>query len=89
MGKKNKVLLDELKEKFFNGCKKNNHSIEKVQKIWSDWESFAAYAFNKSHSTCYSVLAFYTAYLKAHYPSEFMSSVLTHHINDIKKLGFI
>ena len=88
MGKKNKVLLDELKEKFFNGCKKNNHSIEKVQKIWSDWESFAAYAFNKSHSTCYSVLAFYTAYLKAHYPSEFMSSVLTHHINDIKKLGF-
>ena len=88
MGKKNKVLLDQLKEKFFIGCEKNNHPIEKIQKVWSDWESFAAYAFNKSHSTCYSVLAFQTAYLKAHYPSEFMASVLTHHINDIKKLGF-
>ena len=88
MGKKNKDLLEQLKEKFFEGCKNNNHSIDVVGKIWSDWESFAAYAFNKSHSTCYSVLAFQTAYFKAHYPSEFMASVLTHHINDIKKLGF-
>jgi len=88
MGKKNKILLDQLKEKFFKGCQTNNHSIDIVKKIWSDWESFAAYAFNKSHSTCYSVLAFQTAYLKAHYPSEFMASVLTNHINDIKKLGF-
>ena len=88
MGKKNKILLDQLKTKFIEGCKKNGHKTEIVNKIWTDWESFAAYAFNKSHSTCYSVLAFQTAYLKANYPSEYMASVLTHNLNDITKLSF-
>ena len=88
MGKKNKVLLDQLKTKFIDGCQKNGHKKNKIDKIWSDWEAFAAYAFNKSHSTCYSVLAFQTAYLKSNYPSEFMASVLTHNLNDISKLSF-
>lgn len=88
MGKKNKVLLDQLKTKFFNGCQKNGHKKDIINKIWTDWESFAAYAFNKSHSTCYSVLAFQTAYLKANFPSEYMASVLTHNLNDISKLAF-
>ena len=88
MGKKNKVLLDQLKTKFFEGCQKNGHKNDIINKIWTDWESFAAYAFNKSHSTCYSVLAFQTAYLKANYPSEYMASVLTHNLNDISKLSF-
>jgi len=88
MGKKNKVLLDQLKTKFFEGCEKNGHKKDVINKIWTDWESFAAYAFNKSHSTCYSVLAFQTAYLKANFPSEYMASVLTHNLNDISKLSF-
>ena len=88
MGKKNKVLLDQLKTKFFEGCQQNGHKQDVVNKIWTDWESFAAYAFNKSHSTCYSVLAFQTAYLKANFPSEYMASVLTHNLNDISKLSF-
>ena len=88
MGKKNKILLDQLKTKFFEGCQKNGHKKETIIKIWTDWEAFAAYAFNKSHSTCYSVLAFQTAYLKANFPSEYMASVLTHNLNDISKLSF-
>lgn len=88
MGKKIKALLDKLKPKFVAGCDKNNIPSDKAEKIWGDWEKFAAYAFNKSHSTCYSVVAFQTAYLKAHYPAEYMSSVLTHNMNDIKKVTF-
>ncbi len=88
MGKKIKALLDKLKPKFVEGCNKNNIAPEKAEKIWTDWEKFAAYAFNKSHSTCYSVVAFQTAYLKAHYPAEYMASVLTHNMSDIKKVTF-
>jgi len=88
MGKKIKALLDKLKPKFVSGCDANNIPSEKAEKIWGDWEKFAAYAFNKSHSTCYSVVAFQTAYLKAHYPAEYMASVLTHNMNDIKKVTF-
>ena len=88
MGKKKKEILDELKPKFFSGCEERGISIEKAEKVWKDWEAFAAYAFNKSHSTCYSVVAFHTAYLKANYPAEYMASVLTHNMNDIKKVTF-
>lgn len=88
MGKKKKSILDELKPKFFSGCEERGISEEKANKIWTDWEAFAAYAFNKSHSTCYSVVAFHTAYLKANYPAEYMASVLTHNMNDIKKVTF-
>lgn len=88
MGKKIKALLDELKPKFIEGCKNNGHPEDKAEKIWKDWEAFAAYAFNKSHSTCYSVVAFQTAYLKAHYPAEYMAAVLTNNMSDIKKVTF-
>lgn len=88
MGKKKKEILDELKPKFLGGCESNGISNEIAEKIWKDWEAFAAYAFNKSHSTCYSVVAFHTAYLKANYPAEYMASVLTHNMSDIKKVTF-
>ncbi len=88
MGKKKKEILDELKPKFLSGCEERGHSAEIADKIWKDWEAFAAYAFNKSHSTCYSVIAYQTAYLKAHYPAEYMAAVLTHNMNDIKKVTF-
>jgi DNA polymerase-3 subunit alpha len=88
MGKKNRKLIDEMFPKFLEGCLANNHPEDMVKKIWSDWESFASYAFNKSHSTCYAFLAFQTAYLKAHYPSEFLASVLSHNKNDISKINF-
>lgn len=88
MGKKQKSVLDEMKEKFFQGGKNNNLPEDKLNKIWMDWESFAQYAFNKSHSTCYAFVAFQTAYLKAHYPAEFMAAVLTHSLNDIDKITF-
>ena len=86
MGKKKKDILDGLKAEFFQGCEKNKHNLQKIEKIWKDWEAFASYAFNKSHSTCYSYISFQTAYLKAHYPEEFMASLLTHHMNDLSKL---
>ena len=86
MGKKKKNILDGLKEEFFQGCSDRNHDLKKVEKIWKDWEAFASYAFNKSHSTCYSFISFQTAYLKAHYPKEFMASLLTHHMSDLSKL---
>lgn len=76
MGKKQKSVLDKMKERFVQGAKAKGHPEDKLNKIWTDWEAFAQYAFNKSHSTCYAVLAFQTAYLKAHYPEEFMASVL-------------
>lgn len=88
MGKKQKSVLDKMKSKFLEGCKANGHPAEKCEKIWSDWEAFAEYAFNKSHSTCYSVVAYQTAYLKAHYPAEYMAAVLTHSRDNIDKITF-
>ena len=88
MGKKIFALLEELKPKFIEGGKKNNHPEEKLEKVWKDWEKFAAYAFNKSHSTCYAYIAYQTAYLKAHYPAEYMASVLSNNMNDIKQITF-
>ncbi len=78
MGKKKKEELDKMKAKFLAGGKENGHPKDKLEKIWTDWEAFASYAFNKSHATCYAVVAFQTAYLKAHYPSEYMSAVLNY-----------
>ena len=86
MGKKIKSVIDELKPKFVNGCKENGYDETIVEKIWSDWEKFASYAFNKSHSTCYALIAYQTAYLKAHYPAELMASLLTNHMRDIKDI---
>ena len=87
MGKKQRSVLDKMKEQFIEGAKKNNHSVNKLEKIWTDWESFAQYAFNKSHSTCYALVAYQTAYLKAHYPSEYMAAVLNH-AGSIEKITF-
>jgi DNA polymerase-3 subunit alpha len=78
MGKKDRGTLDKMKGKFIDNCKANGHDEAVAEKVWKDWEAFASYAFNKSHSTCYAYIAFQTAYIKAHYPSEFMSSVLNH-----------
>jgi DNA polymerase-3 subunit alpha len=78
MGKKDRKALDELKEAFMKGALEKNHPKDKLEKIWTDWESFAEYAFNKSHSTCYTFVSYQTAYLKAHYPGEFMSAVLNY-----------
>ena len=88
MGKKIFALLQKLKPKFLDGCKERGHDTDIAEKIWGDWEAFAAYAFNKSHSTCYALIAFQTAYLKAHYPAEYMAAYLTHNMNDIKKVTF-
>lgn len=88
MGKKIRAKLDELKPLFIEGAVKNGHPEDKLEKIWTDWEAFASYAFNKSHSTCYAFVAFQTAYLKAHYPAEYMAAVLTHNMSDIKKVSF-
>ncbi len=88
MGKKKKKLIDELFPKFMAGCEKNGHDKGTCEKIWKDWEAFASYAFNKSHSTCYAFVAFQTAYLKAHYPNAFMASVLNHNKSDISKINF-
>jgi DNA polymerase-3 subunit alpha len=78
MGKKDRATLDKMKGKFIENCKTNGHDSVAAEKVWKDWEAFASYAFNKSHSTCYAYIGFQTAYLKAHYPSEFMASVLNH-----------
>jgi DNA polymerase III subunit alpha len=88
MGKKIFALLEKLKPKFLEGGKERGHDVEKLEKVWRDWEAFAAYAFNKSHSTCYSVVAYHTAYLKAYYPAEYMASVLTHNQSNIEKVTF-
>ena len=88
MGKKKKKVIDMLYPKFIEGGTSNGHAEETLNKVWKDWEAFASYAFNKSHSTCYAFVAFQTAYLKAHYPAEFMASVLTHNKNDISKITF-
>ncbi|MCE3225978.1 MAG: polymerase subunit alpha [Bacteroidetes bacterium] len=78
MGKKDKKTLDKLKPLFIENATKNGHDATVLEKVWKDWEAFASYAFNKSHSTCYAYVAFQTAYLKAHYPSEYMASTLNH-----------
>jgi DNA polymerase-3 subunit alpha len=88
MGKKLKDVLAKLKPKFINQAKDNGHDEEKLEKIWKDWEAFASYAFNKSHSTCYAFVAYQTAYLKAHYPAEYMAAVLSNNMSDIKKVSF-
>ena len=88
MGKKRKKVIDALYPKFVAGCEANGHPRKVVDKIWKDWEAFASYAFNKSHSTCYAFVAFQTAYLKANYPAQFMAAVLTHNSSDITKVEF-
>ncbi|MES2882574.1 MAG: DNA polymerase III subunit alpha, partial [Bacteroidota bacterium] len=87
MGKKDRKTLDKMKSKFIEGAKQKNHPKEKLEKIWTDWEAFAQYAFNKSHSTCYAFVAYQTAYLKARYPAEYMAAVLNH-ASDMDKLTF-
>ena len=87
MGKKNHATLHTLKSKFLEGFAKQGHPSEIAKKIWKDWEAFASYAFNKSHATCYSLLAYHTAYLRANYPAEYMSAVLTHHQGQVDKVA--
>ncbi len=88
MGKKQKDVLDKMKPKFIEQASQKGHDVEKLEKIWKDWEAFALYAFNKSHSTCYAWIAYQTAYLKAHYPAEYMAAVLSNNMNDIKQVTF-
>ena len=99
MGKKIKSMMDELKVLFVEGCKANENFMREckevkkdpdklIKKVWNDWEAFAKYAFNKSHATCYSFVSFQTAYLKAHYPAEFMAAVLSNNMSDIEKVTF-
>lgn len=87
MGKKQKAVLDKMKGQFVDGAKGKGHPEDKLNKIWTDWEAFAQYAFNKSHSTCYAFVAYQTAFLKAHYPSEYMAAVLNNQGN-IDKIKF-
>lgn len=87
MGKKQKSVLDKMKAQFVKGAVEKGHPADKLEKIWTDWEAFAQYAFNKSHSTCYAFVAYQTAYLKAHYPSEYMAAVLNH-AGSIDKITF-
>lgn len=87
MGKKQKSVLDKMKAQFISGATAKGHPADKLEKIWTDWEAFAQYAFNKSHSTCYALVAYQTAYLKAHYPGEYMSAVLNH-AGAIEKITF-
>jgi len=87
MGKKQKSVLDKMKAQFVSGASAKGHAADKLEKIWTDWEAFAQYAFNKSHSTCYAFVAYQTAYLKAHYPGEYMSAVLNH-AGAIEKITF-
>ncbi|MBI2279650.1 MAG: DNA polymerase III subunit alpha [Bacteroidetes bacterium] len=88
MGKKLRPVLDKMKPQFITQAVEKGHPEDKLEKIWKDWESFAEYAFNKSHSTCYAWIAYQTAYLKAHYPAEYMASVLSNNMNDIKQVTF-
>lgn len=86
MGKKLKAKLDELKPKFINGGKKNGHDEKILEKIWADWEKFASYAFNKSHATCYSWVAYQTAYLKANYPPQYMAGAMSRNLDKITEI---
>jgi DNA polymerase-3 subunit alpha len=88
MGKKQKSVLDKMKPQFVAQASEKGHDAEKLEKIWKDWEAFASYAFNKSHSTCYAYIAYQTAYLKAHYPAEYMAAVLSNNMSDIKQVTF-
>ena len=88
MGKKQKHVLDKMKPAFIERGGENGHAPEPLEKIWKDWEAFASYAFNKSHSTCYAWIAYQTAYLKSNYPAEYMASVLSNNMNDIKQVSF-
>jgi DNA polymerase-3 subunit alpha len=88
MGKKDKATIDKMKGKFMEGGAANNHPVDKLDKIWTDWEAFAQYAFNKSHSTCYGLVAYQTGYLKANYPPEFMAAVLSNSLGNIEKITF-
>ena len=88
MGKKIFSLIEKLKPKFMKGGQENGYTIEILEKIWKDWEAFASYAFNKSHSTCYALIGYQTAFLKANYPSEYMAAVLSNNMNDIKQVSF-
>ena len=88
MGKKQAAVLAKMKPKFVEQAKANGHDEKALEKIWKDWEAFASYAFNKSHSTCYAWIAYQTAYLKAHYPAEYMAAVLSNNMNDIKSVSF-
>ena len=87
MGKKDRYTLDKLKPQFIENAGKLGHDAKILEKIWTDWEAFASYAFNKSHSTCYAFVAYQTAYLKAHYPAEYMAAVLNNQ-NNIEKISF-
>lgn len=88
MGKKQKDVLDKMKPKFVAQAAEKGHDPTVLEKIWKDWEAFASYAFNKSHSTCYAWIAYQTAYLKAHYPAEYMAAVLSNNMSDIKQVAF-
>ncbi len=88
MGKKQRDVLDKMKPKFIAQAVSKGHAEEKLEKIWKDWEAFAEYAFNKSHSTCYAWIAYQTAYLKANYPAEYMAAVLSNNMSDIKQVSF-
>ena len=88
MGKKQIDVLAKMKPKFVEQAGAKGHAVEKLEKIWTDWEAFASYAFNKSHSTCYAWIAYQTAYLKAHYPAEYMAAVLSNNMSDIKQVAF-
>ncbi len=88
MGKKKIEEMNRLKKEFLKGCEDNGLPLDKVEKVWHDWEEFAKYAFNKSHATCYSYVSYQTAYLKAHYPAEFMAAVLSRNLNNMDKITF-
>jgi DNA polymerase-3 subunit alpha len=87
MGKKQIEVLNKMKSQFMEGCNTNGHDPKVAEKVWTDWEAFAQYAFNKSHSTCYAFVAYQTAYLKANYPAEYMAAVLNNQ-NNIEKISF-
>ena len=88
MGKKQRDVLDKMKPKFISQAAAKGHDAQVLEKIWKDWEAFAEYAFNKSHSTCYAWIAYQTAYLKANYPAEYMAAVLSNNMSDIKQVAF-
>jgi len=88
MGKKQIAVLAKMKPLFITQAVERGHAAEPLEKIWKDWEAFASYAFNKSHSTCYAWIAYQTAYLKAHYPAEYMAAVLSNNLSDIKQVAF-
>jgi DNA polymerase-3 subunit alpha len=88
MGKKDRKVLDKMRPVFIERGNAKGHANDKLEKIWKDWEAFASYAFNKSHSTCYAWVAYQTAYLKANYPAEYMAAVLSNNMSDIKQVTF-